>query len=238
MCRLKTVTPHFPNFLRLLELAQLKLNGFTDKDIVAKLPNLIGTQKATVVNNLLIRGNLEIFTHSNGSLIYKLKDPSKVKIAKGSDNEEKVVYSIIEEAGNKGIWIRDIRIKSNLSQTSLSKVVKNLETKKIIKSVKSIAAARKKVFMLYELQPDRSITGGSWYQDQEYEAEFVDILNDCCYKYLQKQKAKVADCKSGPFAARKMSYVSSQDVWQHITDLKISKVVLRKRQSILYYNST
>lgn len=58
---------------------------------------------------------------------------------KGSDNEEKVVYKIIEEAGNKGIWIRDIRFKSNLNMTQLNKVLKSLETKKYIKAVKSVA---------------------------------------------------------------------------------------------------
>lgn len=57
---------------------------------------------------------------------------------KGADNEEKVVYSIIEEAANKGIWIRDIRFKSNLIMTQLNKILKNLESKKLIKAVKSV----------------------------------------------------------------------------------------------------
>lgn len=219
-----------------MELAQSKPKGFSHKDIAAKLAHIDGEQRADVVNKLLLRGNIVLYTHGS-SLLYKIKDPSKVKIAKGSDNEEKIVYSIIEEAGNKGIWIRDIRYKSNLNNTSLTKILKNLEAKKIIKSVKSVAAGKRKVFMLYELQPDRSITGGAWYQDQEYEAEFVDVLNDCCYKYLQKQKARMADCKSGPLAARNISYVSSKDVWQHITDLKISKVALRNIY-ILFFNYT
>lgn len=57
---------------------------------------------------------------------------------KHADNEEKVVYRIIEESVNKGIWIRDIRIKSNLMQTQLNKIIKNLESKKLIKSVKTV----------------------------------------------------------------------------------------------------
>ena len=31
--------------------------------------------------------------------------------------------------------------------------------------------------MLYHLEPDRSVTGGAWYSDQDFESEFVDILN-------------------------------------------------------------
>lgn len=216
----------FPKIsIRLLELAQSKPKGFSDKDITASLPNLNPSQTAELINKLLSQGNIELFTSGvNKTLLYKLKDPTKERFAKGSDNEEKIVYSIIEEAGNKGIWIRDIRFKSNLNQISLNKILKSLENKKIIKSIKSVAAGKKKVYMLYDLQPDRSITGGAWYQDQDFEVEFVDVLNDFCYKYLQKQKAKMADCKNGPLLSRNVSYVSSTDVWKHITDLHISKV--------------
>lgn len=60
------------------------------------------------------------------------------QVIKGVDNEEKVVYNLIEEAGNKGIWIRDIRIRSNLANTQLTKVLKSLESKKVIKAVKCV----------------------------------------------------------------------------------------------------
>lgn len=102
---------------------------------------------------------------------------------KGSDNQEKLVYQIIEDAGNKGntligsfpafiqevnddadeldlqglfldlvnpppmsscaagIWSRDIRFKSNLPLTEINKILKNLESKKLIKAVKSVAVS-------------------------------------------------------------------------------------------------
>ncbi len=49
--------------------------------------------------------------------------------------------------------------------------------------------------MLFNLQPDRSITGGSWYSDNEFESEFVEILNQQCYRILV-QKAEAAKQKS------------------------------------------
>ncbi len=102
----------------------------------------------------------------------------------GSDDEEKIVYSIIERAGNKGIWIRDIRFQSNLSQTQLNKVLKNMESQKLIKSVKSVAASKKKVYMLNEIEPDRSVTGGSWYSGNDYESEFIEVLGQQCLRFL------------------------------------------------------
>ncbi len=105
---------------------------------------------------------------------------------KGFEKEEKLVYQVIEDSSNKGIWIRDIRFKSNLPHKQISKVLKTLESKKLIKSVKSVSAARKRVYMLHDIVPDESLTGGAWYSnDQEFETEFVDILNHKCHQYLQ-----------------------------------------------------
>ena len=35
--------------------------------------------------------------------------------------------------------------------------------------------------------PDTSVTGGAWYSDQDFEAEFVDILNQQCHKFLMQK---------------------------------------------------
>lgn len=78
----------------------------------------------------------------NKKIIYKLKTTYDVEGLKYADNEEKVVYRIIEESGNKGIWIRDIRNKANLAALALNKVIKNLESKKMIKSVKTVTVSR------------------------------------------------------------------------------------------------
>ena len=47
-----------------------------------------------------------------------------------------------------------------------------------------LQASKKKVYMLYNLEPDRSVTGGAWYSEQEFESEFVEVLNQQCYKFL------------------------------------------------------
>ncbi len=162
----------------------------------------------------------------------------------GSDDEEKIVYSIIERAANKGIWIRDIRFQSNLSQTQLNKVLKNMESQKLIKSVKSVAASKKKVYMLNEIEPDRSVTGGSWYSGNDYESEFIEVLGQQCLRFLfekvfiylfsiiklsvcfaqQSNSAKIS--QTNPVSRRNSSFVSSADVWKFIKDVGISKVEL------------
>ncbi|KAI2650310.1 DNA-directed RNA polymerase III subunit RPC6 [Labeo rohita] len=139
------------------------------------MPHVEAQQRATAINRLLSVGQLDLLRNSSG-LLYRLKDAQSASKVKGSDNQEKLVYQIIEDAGNKGIWSRDIRYKSNLPLTEINKILKNLESKKLIKAVKSVAASKKKVYMLYNLQPDRSVTGGAWYSDQDFESEFVEDI--------------------------------------------------------------
>lgn len=89
--------------------------------------------------HVLFQGKVSLFK-VDGELVYRLTDQQATKY-KGTDNEERVVLKIIEESGNKGIWARDIRTKSNLNQSTLTKVLKSLEGKKLIKSVSSVSVS-------------------------------------------------------------------------------------------------
>uniref|UniRef100_A0A8C7WER2 DNA-directed RNA polymerase III subunit RPC6 n=1 Tax=Oncorhynchus mykiss TaxID=8022 RepID=A0A8C7WER2_ONCMY len=171
-----------------------------------------------------VHGQLDLLRNSSG-LLYRMKDAQTASKMKGSDNQEKLVYQVIEDAGNKGIWSRDIRYKSNLPLTEINKILKNLESKKLIKAVKSVAAS-KKVYMLYNLQPDRSVTGGAWYSDQDFESEFVEVLNQQCFKFLQSKAEVARDSKQNPMVQRNSSFATSHEVWKCICELGISKVDL------------
>lgn len=82
--------------------------------------------------------------NAGGRLIYKVRAEESEDTPeglKGADTEEKIVYGLIKEAGNKGIWMRDVRFESKLQPTVLNKILKALESKKIIKAVKSVAVS-------------------------------------------------------------------------------------------------
>lgn len=112
--------------------------GATNDDLTKALPDVPAATRVEALNILLQEGGIEILKKGE-KLVYRAKDPEKKSaLPKDADNEEKVVYGIVEEGGNKGIWIRDIRMKSNLNMIQLNKILKNLETKKLIKAVKSV----------------------------------------------------------------------------------------------------
>lgn len=52
-----------------------------------------------------------------------------------------------------GIWIRDIRYKTNLNHTqTLNKILKNLESKKLIKAVKSVSVSHFSIIVRFQLR--------------------------------------------------------------------------------------
>ncbi|KAM9315773.1 DNA-directed RNA polymerase III subunit RPC6 isoform 1-T1 [Gastrophryne carolinensis] len=124
---------------RIIELCQQFPHGITDQVIQNEMPHIEAKQRAMAINRLLSTGQLDLL-RSTAGLLYRLKETQAAGKMKGSDNQEKLVYQIIEDAGNKGIWSRDIRYKSNLPLTEINKILKNMESKKLIKAVKSVAA--------------------------------------------------------------------------------------------------
>lgn len=125
----------------IIEHARQIKGGLSNEDLAKLMPTTSAEARVKAINILLQKGTIEILKKQN-SLIYRLKDDQKNSTGpKGADNEEKIVYSIIEQGGNKGIWIRDIRVKSNLIMTQLNKILKNLENKKLIKAVKSVSVS-------------------------------------------------------------------------------------------------
>lgn len=78
--------------------------------------------------------------------------------------------------------------------------------------------------MLYDLDPDRSLTGGAWYSDQDFESEFVDVLNQQCFNFLEAKKQTAKEAVGGPLTMNNNSYASVTDVWKFINQLGISRV--------------
>ena len=67
----------------------------------------------------------------------------------------------------------------------VTKILKNLEGRQVIKAVKSVQSKNRKVFMLFDLEPHRDITGGAWWTDQEFDAEFVAVLREAARRIVR-----------------------------------------------------
>ncbi|KAK1928493.1 DNA-directed RNA polymerase III subunit rpc6 [Phytophthora citrophthora] len=99
--------------------------------------------------------------------------------------EQRLVLQEIERAGNKGIWTRDIKSHTNIPQQIVTKTLRLLETRRLVKSVKSISSKNKKLYMLFDLVPSTEITGGPWYNEQEFDHVFIDTLSTFVYEVIK-----------------------------------------------------
>lgn len=120
--------------------------------------------------------------------IVSMEDASKFE---GLDASARMVYRVVESAGNRGIWTVDIRIRTSLQSAQLTKMFKQLESRRLIKPIKSVTAKTKKLYMLYDLTPAKEITGGPWYSEYEWDHEFVSEMRNfilMCVKRMNRGK--------------------------------------------------
>ena len=93
-----------------------------------------------------------------------------------------------------GIWTRDMKQRTNLAQVKITKTLKLLEERNLVKSVKSVQNASRKVYMLANLEPAKEITGGPWYgSDQQPDKEFIDTIRDVVADYVAKHGVVAVD---------------------------------------------
>ncbi|EYB91497.1 hypothetical protein Y032_0205g1925 [Ancylostoma ceylanicum] len=105
-----------------------------DTDTISALTAAIPVlDRQNAINNLLVTKRLVISKTSGGTLRLKVNTNTQLS---GATDEEQAIYSLIEDSKRKGIWIRELRDGSGLSQIQLRKVLKSLEQKKLIKNVK------------------------------------------------------------------------------------------------------
>lgn len=141
---------------------------FGEKDYLSLVP---------VINQLIGESRLNMSTNPvTQELHYTLVSTELAQQLCGLDVSAKMVYEVIERAGNMGIWTKDIRVQTNIQQQALNKIFKSLESRQLIKPVKSVAAKSKKLYMLYNLTPSKELTGGIWYSDLEFDHEYVHEL--------------------------------------------------------------
>ncbi|CAD6336362.1 unnamed protein product [Miscanthus lutarioriparius] len=76
--------------------------------------------------------------------------------------QERLAYKLIFEAGNKGMWMLDIRKKLLMGPNIATKVVRSLVGRGLLKEVSDVRHRSRKIFMATDFQPSTEITGGIW----------------------------------------------------------------------------
>lgn len=133
-----------------------------------------GDKDAVVLtmNKLLTDRQIALFTSASGDMFIKLVDEEHLADLSA---EESLVLQEIEKTQSNGIWKKTLKTVTGLSEGEMKKCIKTLMTRKLIKEVKSVVSKFKKIYMLYDLEPAKELTGGPWYTEhQELDHDFVE----------------------------------------------------------------
>ncbi|KAI8050904.1 RNA polymerase III subunit Rpc34 [Syncephalis plumigaleata] len=181
-------------------------------------------QRVDAINLMIRRGMIQLLQHQD-SFAYKAVQLDTMSKMASLNGDERLVYQQIMNADNEGIWTKTIKIRTNLHQQVVSRCIKTLEQKNLIKSVKSVKNPTRKLYMLIELTPSTEVTGGPWFTDQELDVDFIETLSGQCYKFIYSRSfpRQPADAV---FPCNYSGYPSAREISKFISDRQISNVAL------------
>lgn len=142
---------------------------------------------AKAINGLAAKRLIIIKKDANNKLLYQAVSIDEARQSAAMSTEESMVYSVIRDGGDEGVWTKKLRAVTGIQPTTLNKVLRGLESKNIIKQVKNVKTPTRKIYMLAHLKPSVAITGGPWYTDQDLDEEFITQLLHFCYDYVRRK---------------------------------------------------
>lgn len=122
-----------------------------------------------------------------GVLLFTAVDPSKANELKKLGHDEMLIMQAVERSGDAGIWTRNLKLQTKLQDVQVRRIIKKLENRKLIKAVKSITHKNRKMYIGFHVKPSRELTGGPWYQDQELDHMFIELLRKTVYSMIAKR---------------------------------------------------
>ena len=178
-------------FLAMFEEPAHAIHGVSNSVLKTRFGQSDYERLAPIINSFLATSRLSMSRGSAGAgktaeLFYTLVSSEVASKFSGLDVSARLVYQVIERSGNMGIWTKDIKKETNIQNLALNKIFKTLESRRLIKPVKSISAKAKKLYMLYELQPSTELTGGIWYSDLEFDFGFINELRNFLIQCVRK----------------------------------------------------
>ena len=197
------------SFIELLRSdAQKGGTGVSNGTLQANFPGAKYASLLPVINDMLKENRLELFKEEGKQeLTYKLRDEEQAEKLNELTNEQLLVLQVVERAENAGVWLRDIKNATSMQQQTLNKALKVLESRKLVKTVKSVQQKTKKLYMAYGLTPTREVSGGPWYTDQEFDHEFVEAIKKFIVKFVNEMQMVTMDEIHGALAKAGISTV-------------------------------
>jgi DNA-directed RNA polymerase III subunit RPC6 len=87
-----------------------------------------------------------------------------------------IIYTAIEGVDRTGIWKKTLASRTNLHENTITKGLKELIAKNLIKEFKTAKNPTKRMYILFNLEPSEDSTGGNFYREGELDEGLVNAL--------------------------------------------------------------
>jgi len=130
--------------LNILEFLKKSTDGVNKETLMAEI-NADDKQIVEILNNLISENRI-FLTENKGEHLFKYRSEKEASKFRDLNFEEIQAFEIIIQTGNMGISTNDIKYKLGINaNTILNRILKKLEKKLLIKSLKMVNMKNKKV---------------------------------------------------------------------------------------------
>lgn len=137
---------NFSHEMSILEFLKKNPDGVNKETLMAEI-NADDKQIVEILNNLIAENRI-FLTENKGEHLFKYRSEKEASKFRDLNFEEIQAYEIIIQTGSMGISTNDIKYKLGINaNTILNRILKKLEKKLLIKSLKMVNMKNKKVIL-------------------------------------------------------------------------------------------
>lgn len=148
-----------------------------------------------------------------GKLAWTVRPRAAAQQIRALDRDDKVVYGVIEEAHDRGIWSRDIKKRAGgLADNVVKRSLDKMEKANLIKGIKSVKSPAQRTYMLAHLVPSEEVTGNSFYDAGDLDESFRDELMKLIVFWVRSKSWPETKRRApAPASRREMSPIAIDD---------------------------
>ncbi|KAK8623968.1 hypothetical protein V6N13_065327 [Hibiscus sabdariffa] len=155
-----------------------------------------------------------------------------VLIVYGTEHE-KTVHEVIRSKKDMGASQWEMKREINVADNIITKCIKSLLSKNLIKEVKSIQSRGRKHYMSAEFEPSSEITGGAWYVEGSLDTEYINVLKEQCWRKIYGMKVATLEGIADALRRSNVSQIelSKQQVEEIVKALVLDNQVMEVKST-------
>eukprot|EP00796_Vickermania_ingenoplastis_P000760 gene760-403_t len=153
------------------------------------------------IDHKLLREQLQMSVEHFGAVIRDLLEKNRIVVSRtgaglvvslstqGLSDNFAAVLEEVQRSGTSGIDQASLSAKLRLPKTEVAKALHSLAAQRYIQERRSFTNRAKKVYLLFNLEPSVSVTGGAFYCGEELDVGFVDNIRHLLVSFVYQKRS-------------------------------------------------